>query len=125
LVFWQLDKQRNQAQIIKVYIKRKQADCRVMDVTGFPVLLDGENQSSGFPLHILALGISSGSIEILGFNEQTRQTSLLSSVSLHFGPLLCVNHVIAQNDCSQHTYMVSASTDGQILLWSLERFKTM
>ena len=87
LVYWQLDERLQKCLLLKKYIKRKHADCRVMAIVSFPI------KSIKRPIHIIVIGISNATIEIFAYDELTRKSTLLSIISSHYGPILTVQHL--------------------------------
>lgn len=127
LVAWNLCTEQKQCAIAKKFIKRKQADNRVMCVSSF-LIPNTCNDSSSSSLHIVFMGLSSAIIEIVGYNSIKREFTVLGSLSGHFGPILSVEHISIvsnENSSSFTDYLLTSSTDGRILLWDVSRFTNL
>jgi len=119
LVAWHLSTTQRKCVLVKKYIKRKNADCRVMCVSAF-ALRRAEN--SEFSLRIVLIGLSNASIEILGYHPVRREFTLLGTLDGHNGPLLSLQHIQTSSETADLHYLLSASTDSRILAWNLSPY---
>ena len=114
LVVWHLSIAQKQCVLAKKFVKRKQADCRVMSVSAIPL---NRNEPVTSSLHLLILGMSNSYVEVIGYNPTTRDFTILANLSNHYGPLLCTKYIPVVHDDKILHYVITASTDGRLLFW--------